>query len=184
MPLSLTEPFLTCGPNEMLDGHLAADLNLIRRAEGRLPAHDVGGVSSTKFYYRLRRAQELGTVRYAGLVLLNHAMFVQYLSNHDAVADAALRVVEPLVPGVSRPLMASLMLTQRHGNAFYSTSGTNNLHVLHDVLSSLGFGEEPWSTATAYLDNPTNFPPAPVAKATFVAAPPAFPYKPKTVRSY
>lgn len=173
--------YLTC----VLYSRLAADLDTIRRAEGALPEHEVGGVNSTMFYCRLRRAQELGTVRYAGLVLLNHAMFVQHLANRDsAIMDAALRVVDPLVPGVSRTLMCILMDKQRHGNAFYSTSDNLVLRTLAKVLESLGFGADPWASAMAYLDNPVDAAPAPVAKPTFVAAAPAFPYKPKTVRSY
>lgn len=177
--------YLTCRIDEMLDSHLTADLDHIRRAEGARPEHMVGDVNSTKFYYRLRRAQSIGTVQYAGLVLLNHAMFVQDLSNHHSVVEAeALRVVEPLVPGVSRPLMVKLMRSQRHGNAFYSTTNSESLRTLQRVLGSLGFGEEPWIAAMAYLDNPVDAAPAPVCKPTLVLPPPTFPYRPKTVRSY
>jgi len=177
--------YATCSINEMLDHHLAADLDTIRRAEGALPEHTVGGVGSGTFYSRLRRAQELGTVRYAGLVLLNHAMFVQDLSCHNSgIEHAALRVVEPLVPGISRPLMGTLMRTQRHGDAFYATSDNAALHTLQRVLASLGFGEEPWLNAMTYLNTPRDLPPVPEPKATVIKQPPAFPYKPKTVRSY
>lgn len=177
--------YLTCRIASMLDRHLTCDLDHIRRAEGARPEHVVGDISSTKFYYRLRRAQAIGTVHYAGLVLLNHAMFVQDLSNHDHAVEAeALRVVDPLVPGISRPLMAMLMRSQRHGNAFYSTTDSENLRTLQRVLESLGFGWEPWIDALAYLDHPVDAAPAPVCKPTLVLPPPAFPYRPKTVRSY
>lgn len=180
MPFS----YLTCSSNEVMNSTDMARFHTIYIAEGNLAPHVVGGIPSSAFYSRLVRAASLRTVQYTGLVLLNHAAFVKNLPVR--CHEPAVELAHHVVPGISGPLMRKLLLTQTHGSSFDYTDDDDCVETLFDVLYSLRFGEDPWEAALRFLDAPEYIvgPPAPPPKATHVAAAPAFPYRPKTVRSY